>query len=317
MKALITTIPFAEKNELPLKLLEEAGVDYLINPTGKKYTEEELAGVIADFDYIVAGTEPITEHVMNQAKNLKLIARVGIGLDSIDLQAAAKKDIKVSFTPDAPAPAVSELTIGLMISLLRHTHVSNLHMHNSNWYRYLGRRISEVTVGLIGVGRIGKGVTQRLAALGCKRVLGNDLNKDDSDINSIKNFQWVDKDVIYREADVISIHAPLTNETRHMIAKDELNNMKHDAVLINTARGGIVNEDDLYCVMIDGHLSGAAIDVFEREPYKGRLNEIDRCLLTSHIGPMTADCRSQMEIEAVQEVVRFVKGEELLCPVSM
>ena len=119
MKALITTVPFAEKNKLPLELLKSSGIEYLINPLNKKLTEKELIKLIPDFDVVIAGTEPITKNVINNAPNLKMISRVGIGLDSVDLVSAKKNGIRVSYTPDAPAPAVAELTMGLIFSLLR------------------------------------------------------------------------------------------------------------------------------------------------------------------------------------------------------
>ena len=124
-KVLITTVPFGEKNLLPLELLDNANITYLINPFNKKLTEDQLTDMVTDYDAIIAGTETITEKVMNQASHLKLISRVGIGLDSIDLPAAQKRGIKVSYTPDAPALAVAEMTIGLMLSLLRLVHLSN------------------------------------------------------------------------------------------------------------------------------------------------------------------------------------------------
>ena len=161
-KILITTIPFGEKNRLPFELLENAGIEYLINPFNKKITENQLAEIIMSFDAIIAGTEPITEKVMERASNLKLISRVGIGLDSVDLLAAQKRGIKVSYTPDAPAPAVAELTLGLMLTLLRSVHVSNSQMHQGLWYRYYGRRLEEVTVGIIGMGRIGTRVLSKM-----------------------------------------------------------------------------------------------------------------------------------------------------------
>src|SRR5437660_4917706 len=141
-KALITTVPFADKNRLPLEQLESAGIDYFINPLGRRLKEEELAEMAADFDVLIAGTEPITEHVMSRASRLKLISRVGIGLDSVDLLAAEKRGIAVSYTPDAPAPAVAELTLALMLSLLRSVHVVNLQMHPAHWQRHLRRRLA-------------------------------------------------------------------------------------------------------------------------------------------------------------------------------
>ena len=130
-KVLITSVPFGEKNRFPIELLENAGIEYLINPLNKKLTEGQLSDMVTDFDAIIAGTEPITEKVMELAGKLKLISRVGIGLDSIDLLAAQKRGIKVSYTPDAPAPAVAELTIGLMLSMLRSVHLSNSQIHQS------------------------------------------------------------------------------------------------------------------------------------------------------------------------------------------
>ncbi len=133
-KALITTVPYGSRSRLSLENLESAGVDYLINPIGRKLKEDELAEMVADFDVIIAGTEPITEKVMARAPNLKLISRVGIGLDSVDLLAAESRGIKVCYTPDAPAPAVAELTIGMMLSLLRSVHLANAQMHRGEWH---------------------------------------------------------------------------------------------------------------------------------------------------------------------------------------
>ena len=174
-KILITTIPFADKNNLPLELLKSVGAEVTINPIGRKLKEEELVELVGDYDILIAGTEPITSKVLHKAKKLKLISRVGIGLDSVDLAEAKKRGILVSYTPDAPAPAVAELTMGLMLSLLRNIHLSNIEMHRGQWYRYFGRRIPEITIGVIGVGRIGGGVLRRLSSFGTPRTLVNDI----------------------------------------------------------------------------------------------------------------------------------------------
>jgi D-3-phosphoglycerate dehydrogenase / 2-oxoglutarate reductase len=313
-KTLITTVPFADKNRLPLELLEKANIDYLINPLNKKLTEDELADMVSDFDVIIAGTEPITKKVMDAATNLKMISRVGIGLDSVDLLEAEKRGIVVSYTPDAPAPAVAELTIGLMLTLLRSVQLSNMEMHNGKWHRFFGRRLSEVTIGIIGVGRIGAGLIEHLKGFGSINILLNDTGPCSQDWNNIEkeyNIEWEDKEVIYQQADIITIHTPLTAQTKNMIKKEQLLSMKEDAIIINTARGGIINEDDLYEVMQAGHLSGAAIDVFDFEPYAGKLREIDRCILTAHMGSMSIDCRTRMEIEATEEAVRSLTGQPL------
>ncbi len=309
-RALITTVPFADRNRLPLDILEAAGVEYVVNPLGRKLKEEELAQMACEFDVLIAGTEPITARVMASATKLKLISRVGIGLDSVDLIEAQKRGIQVSYTPDAPAPAVAELTMGLMFSLLRSIHVANSQLHQGHWKRLYGRRIAEVTVGIIGVGRIGGRVLRRIPVFGTPRVLANDLKPDFKVAPELK-VDWVGKEEIYRQADLITVHVPLTAQTKNMIRREHLLMMKPDALLINSARGGIVNERDLYEVMSQGHLGGAAIDVFDHEPYSGDLCKIERCLLTAHMGSMSVDCRTRMEIEATEEAVRFAGGQPL------
>ena len=312
MKVLITTVPFGEINRTPLDLLEKNKIEYLINPLNKKLTSNELAEIVTDFDVIIAGTEQITKEVMDKATNLKMISRVGIGLDSVDLLEAEKRNINLSYTPDAPAPAVAELTIGMMLVLLRSMHVSNSQMHSGAWYRFFGKRLSEVTIGVIGLGRIGLGVLRHLKGFGSPRILVNDVyTNQKKNISQEFNVEWVEKEKIYQEADIVSLHLPLTSLTKNLIQKKQLLSMKKDAIIINTSRGGIINENDLYNVMHSGHLSGAAVDVFENEPYNGPLKKIERCLLTSHMGSMSVDCRVKMEIEATEEVIRYLLGKDL------
>ena len=138
MKVLVTTIPFGSYDREPLKILEQANIDYLINPFERKISEKELAGIISDFDALIAGTEPITDFVLTKAKKLKIIARVGVGYNNINLKTAKEKSIKITYTPNGPDAAVTDLTIGLMYSLLRATHVSNLKLHQGIWERSIG-----------------------------------------------------------------------------------------------------------------------------------------------------------------------------------
>jgi D-3-phosphoglycerate dehydrogenase / 2-oxoglutarate reductase len=309
-KVLITTVPFGDKNKLPFDLLKDTGIEYLVNPKNKKLKEEELIEMIGDFDVVIAGTEQITAKVMGFASKLKMISRVGIGLDSVDLLEAERRGIIVSYTPDAPAPSVAELTIGLLITLLRSVQLSNIQMHNGHWNRYFGKRIAHSTIGVIGLGRIGSRVLNKLSVFGTPRLLVNDLAFV-SDLDRKYKLEWVDKETIYKESDVITLHVPLTKETNNMVTKKQLKMMKSDAIIINTCRGGVVNEVDLYNVMKTGHLSGAAIDVFKQEPYDGPLKKIERCLLTAHMGSMSLDCRNRMELEATQEAIRFLTNQEL------
>ena len=312
MRVLITTIPFSDKDKRPLELLNKAGAEVVINPLGRKLKEADLVELISDVDVLIAGTESITEQVLEVATQLKLISRVGIGLDSVDLLAARQRGIEVCYTPDAPSAAVAELTIGLMIDLLRSVQVSNHRIHRGEWYRYLGRRLSEVTIGIIGAGRIGSRVIRHLAGFDCNRILVND---SDSSLvlpgHPNCSVERSEKDVIYRDADIISIHVPLTAQTRNLVSRKEISSMRPGTLLINTARGGIINEQDLFNALESGHIAGAAIDVFEQEPYDGDLTSLDQCLLTAHMGSMSVDCRVRMEIEATEEAVRFITGELL------
>jgi len=310
---LITTVPFAERDSKPIDLLNANNISFTINPLNKKLTESELLGLVSDYDAIIAGTEDITSKVLDKAKKLKFISRVGIGLDSVDLHAARNKKIEVSYTPDAPSSAVAELTIGLMISLLRSLHLSNLEMHSGNWQRFFGKRLSEVTVGIIGHGRIGKQVLRHLTGFNSPRVLINDLEMGQQ--IDYENFKWCSKEEIYRNSDIISLHLPLTIKTKNMIGRDEMELMKNSVYLLNTSRGGIINEDALSEFLENGKIAGAAVDVFMKEPYDGPLNKINNCLLTSHMGSMSIDCRTRMEIEATEEVIRFFNNEELKGPV--
>lgn len=308
-KVLVTTIPFGEVNRRPLELLDEAGVNYLINPIGRKLREGELGELIGDVEALIAGTEPITARVLEQAPRLRLISRVGIGLDSVDLVAARRRNIQVTYTPDAPAPAVAELVMGLILSTLRRIPNADRRMRNGIWHRFMGRRVEELTVGVVGVGRVGKRVIRHLSGFG-SRILANDLEPD-RDFGAKYDVEWMDKEALYRTADIITLHLPLTPLTKRLITEKELGAMKPGAVLINTSRGNMIDERSLAEALRSNRLAGAAIDVFQQEPYSGPLTNLENCLLTCHMGSMSLDCRLRMELEATEEVVRFLKGEPL------
>lgn len=182
-------------------------------------------------------------------------------------------------------------------------------MRGGVWHRFIGRRLSELTVGVIGVGRVGKRVIQHLQGFAPK-ILANDLSPDD-EFGALHQLHWVDKETIYKEADVITLHLPLTPTTRNLIGSREIAQMKPEAVLINTSRGGMVNEHDLAVALKAGWLAGAALDVFAQEPYSGELVAVENCLLTCHMGSMSRDCRARMELEATEEAIRYLKGEPL------
>ncbi|MBI5032974.1 MAG: hypothetical protein HZB51_20830 [Chloroflexi bacterium] len=310
-RVLVTTVPFGQPNRYPIDLLARDKVEYIINPIGRRLKEEELAEMIGDFGILIAGTEPITAKVMQAAPNLRLISRVGIGLDSVDLQAARARGIQVTYTPDAPSPAVAELAVGLMIGLLRDIPGADRTMRNGVWHRFMGQRLAEMTIGVLGMGRIGKKVIAHLnGGFPGVRILVNDLAPD-VDFGNAHHVRWTDKETIFREADIITLHLPLTPLTKNLIGAREIEMMKPSALLVNTARGNMIVEHDLATALKSGRIAGAAIDVFEREPYSGELATLDRCILTCHMGSMSQDCRARMEIEATEEVIRFLRSEPL------
>jgi D-3-phosphoglycerate dehydrogenase len=312
-RVLVTTHPFGEIDRDPIELLETEGIPFTPNPFQRRLREEELADMIEPYEALIAGTEPITEAVLSKAINLRLIARVGIGLDSVALRAARSRGIAVTYTPSAPSPAVAELAMAQMLALLRKTQSVNREIRDGAWHRRIGRRLGLMTVGIIGVGRIGKLIIGHLRNWS-PRILANDLIRD-SEFSKHSGCVWTDVDTIYRDADIISLHVPLTARTRRMIGKRELDMMKPDAILINTARGELVDEAALADTLRSRPAFSAALDVFEEEPYTGELATLDNCILSAHMGSATRDCRLRMELEAAQEVVRYFRNEPFAIPV--
>lgn len=312
MKILITTVPFGEFDATPLDLLNAAAneAQFVLNPIGRKLKEGELAELAPEYDILIAGTEPITRRVMEAAPKLKLISRVGIGLDSVDVHAARELGIAVSYTPDAPAPAVAELTMAHMLNLLRHLPIIDRKMRGGTWHRMTGERLALQTVGIVGTGRIGSRVLRHLQGFAPARILVHDLQPT-TEMYARYNAEHVDKETLYREADIISLHVPLTRQTRGMISEREMAMMKPTVRLINTARGGIIHEGDLHTALVEKRIAGAAIDVFEEEPYTGPLTTVENCFISCHMGSMTQDCRAKMELGATEEALRFVRGEQL------
>ncbi len=311
-RVLVTTVPFASYKNTPIRLLENNNIPFILNPFDRKLTEADLKSLIPEFNILIAGTEPITASVIDAGKQLKLISRVGVGLDSVDLLHCSRKDIKVSYTPEAPVPAVAELTMGLILNLLRSVHLANNGMHEGKWKRFFGTRLAESIVGIVGAGRIGSAVINHLIPFNPKKILVNDVTDISINMRQSEKIHQTSLKYLLSESDIVSLHVPLTESTRSLIGKEQLHLMKKGAYIINTARGGIINENDLYNALSQNHISGAAVDVFEDEPYSGPLKNLHNCLLTAHMGSMSVDCRAEMEIRATENVVSFVKTNELI-----
>ena len=301
---LIATTPFGEVDPASLEVLKDAGFECVLNPYGRCLSEEELIALMPNVDALVAGTEPITSRVLDSAPRLRIISRVGVGLDNVDLLAARLRNLAVAYTPEAPCDAVAEITLGLMLCLARGIHQANTLAHAGQWERILGWRLGDLTIGVVGVGRIGKALIHLLKGFGSS-VLANDLRPSDLP----QNVEWVDKETLYRQADIVTLHVPLTSQTRGLVGSSELALMKPSAALVNTSRGGVVDEASLARALRTMRLRAAAIDVFCNEPYNGELARLNNCLITCHMGSMAADCRFRMEYEAARNVVSFFRGE--------
>ncbi|EMJ96545.1 phosphoglycerate dehydrogenase [Leptospira alstonii] len=314
-KIFISTYPFGNHDSEPLDLLNQTGWEITTNPLKRKLKSTEVAEIAKDVDGIIAGTEDLTP-LIEANPGLKFISRVGIGLDSVPLSLCKERKIRVSYTPDAVTKAVVELTIGLMVSITRYIPNADRELRKGNWSRFTGKRLGESVVGLIGLGRVGMNVLKILSSFSPKKILINDLIDKSTEVERILSplgipFFFVEKDEIYANSDVVSLHIPLTKYTKNLIDSKELKTFKKDSFLINTARGGIVNEAALYEALKNESIGGAAIDVFEEEPYKGNLRELENALLTQHMGSCSYDCRLLMERGAAEEIIRFFKGEPL------
>jgi len=310
MKVYISTDPFSSTSVEPEKLLRYGGFEVRKNRFGRKITSEELAEELQDSEVLIAGTEKITREVLESAPKLRLISRVGIGLDGIDFELCREFGVKVAYTPDAPTLAVAELTLGLILDCARHISETSCKLKTAGlWKRHMGALLNGKTMGLFGMGRIGKSVVHLLAGFNVK-FLVHDINPDIA-YARLQNVQLVSKVEVLKYSDVVSVHLPLTDQTLNYISNNELSLMQKHAILVNTARGGIVNEADLYKALKSREIAYAAVDVFENEPYMGPLRELENCILTCHMGASTCDSRSDMEIQAVQEVIRFSHGHAL------
>lgn len=274
------------------------GLNIIKNPYGRKLTEEEVDSLIQEYKPagIIAGVEPLTRRVLERADGLKIISRYGVGLDSIDLTAAKSLGIMVMNTPDAPTTAVAELTLGLILGILRHIHQMDAGIRRKGWMRPPGSQLSGKTVGIVGCGRIGTRVAKFLGGFDCS-VIGYDPFVKQNEYIKMHTLEKV-----IQQSDIITLHIPLTPENCHIFNADRIGGMKNGALLINAGRGGLIDEEALYKALKTGKLAGAALDCYEGEPYRGPLAELDNVLLTCHAGSNTVETRKIMERQALENL---------------
>lgn len=309
MKVFVSTHPFSTTSAEPMRLLNYNQFDVRLNPLEHKITTQELAREIGDAEILIAGTEKITEEVHKNAPNLKLISRVGIGLDGIDFELCKKYGVRVAYTPDAPTLAVAELCVGMVLDLARKITNTDKQIRQGTWNRHMGTLLYGKTIGIFGMGRIGKSLIHLLSPFNVKFLI-HDLDPDLA-LGRLHQVKFSTKVEVLKYSDIISVNLPLKDNTYDYITSKEFDLMQSHATIINTARGGIINEDDLYTALKNNLIAGAAVDVFEKEPYVGPLCELDNCLLTCHMGASTIDSRTDMEVQAVEEAIRFKDNEPL------
>ena len=306
MQVLISTSSFNLANFAQLSDLEKAGVEVKLNPFAARLTEKQAIDLLGtDTIGLIAGLEPLTKNVLQAAKSLKVIARVGTGLDSVDLVAAKELEIIVLNTPDAPTKAVAELTIAHILGLLRHLSQADRQIRNGIWKGLMGSLLETKTVGIVGFGRIGKRVATLLSAFGASVLISDAQVKSD-------DFQNVGLDELCTRSDIVSLHLPYSEATHHIIDEKRINLMKKGSFIVNISRGGLVDEAMLLVALKSGHLAGAALDCFEQEPYEGELRNLENVQITAHMGSYARETRDLMEQEASRLLVNALHEENLL-----
>jgi len=306
-KVLISPSSFGQCGTEPLDLLTKAGFETIVNPYGRRLTADEVVGLAHECVGIVAGLEPLDREVLDQLPSLRCISRVGVGMDNVDLQTAAAKGVEVRNTPDGPTQAVAELALGLTLALLRRIPQADRNLRDGIWQKEMGSLLHEKTVGVVGLGRIGRRVAELFLALGCVVVATDPI----ADHDWLKNHSvsLIPLNDLLSRSDIITLHLAHEPGAGPVIGVEEIHRMKKTAYLINTARGEVLDEEALYNALNEQRIRGAAFDVFRVEPYHGPLIELDNIILTPHLGPYAREGRLRMEVAAVQNLLNVLLSE--------
>jgi len=308
IKVVITPRSFAATSPLPLKVLEERGYTIVRNPLDRPLNADELLELVRDADALIVGIDKVTRQVIENAPRLKVISKYGVGVDNIDLEAAAEKGITVTNTPEVNTEAVADLAVGLMLAAARQIPQADASMRQGQWKKFMGMALFGKTVGILGTGRIGRAVARRLRGFNTKLLL-YDVRPDLSFAAEVHG-EYVELARVLREADYVSVHLPLLPETRNLIREQELKLMKPNAVLINTSRGGIVEEKALVRALRERWIRAAALDVFAEEPPRDRdLLNLESAVFTPHIGAYTEEAVLLMGLEAAENVISVLEGK--------
>lgn len=308
-RIVITTSTFDLANFREREVVEAAGYEVVLNPRGQRLTEAEVtellkSGVVG----MIAGVEPLTRPVLEGAPSLKVIARCGAGVDNVDLDAARSLGITVCSTPDAPTRAVAELTVAHILSLARRVAESDRSIRRGSWQPFKGSLIASQTIGIVGFGRIGRMVARLLSAFEA-RLLACDVAFAH---NTPGSPEFMPLPALLAQSNIVTLHVPYTAATHHLIDANAISGMKQGALLVNVARGGLIDEPALLQALRSGRLGGAALDCFEQEPYAGPLLECENLQASAHMGSYAREARAIMETEASAALVAGLRQHSLL-----
>lgn len=307
-KVLITSRSFGRVSDKPLQILKDAGIDYTL--MGADFDERKFRELVPDYDALIIGAHKFYPEDMKRCPNLKIICKHGTGLDNIYLDTAKELGITVTNVPAMNSNAVADLAFGHILNASRGISIANARVHAGEWKTYTGRDVYKKVLGLAGFGAIAKNVARRARGFSMQVLAYDPYVKEVPD--EFRDYvRLVDFDRLIKESDIISIHVPLTAETRNLFNKQAIYGMKKEAYLINTSRGGIIDEADLYECMKNGHLSAAALDVAEVEPMErdNPLLTLENVTVTPHMGMYSVEALSAVSIVCAQNVVKKLHGE--------
>lgn len=307
-KVLVAATSFARSSKEPLEVLRQEKIQIDINKRGRPFKESELLEIIEDYDGVIVGVDPFTEAVIERGKRLKVIAKHGVGVDNIDIKTATKKGIYVTITPGANEQAVADHTFALILALVRKIHLADPLTREGKWPRLIGMEVWGKKLGVVGLGRIGKNVVKRAKGFNMQ-IYACDPVVDKAFCERYK-VKIVDLETIFKESDIITLHAPLTESTRHLVNEKMLGLMKDSALLINTARGGLVDEEALFKALEEKKIGGAALDCFSKEPPDENFSlfKLDNVIVTPHIASYTREANRNMGIMAARSVIDALSG---------
>lgn len=303
-KILIALQSFSAYGPEPMQALRDSGHHIVQNTLGRRLVACDIVPLAKEVEGIIAGVEPYTASVLAQLPKLKCISRAGVGIDNIDLEFAKQNGITILNTPDVVIQPVAELTIAMLFDLLRRLTFHTQQLREGNWVKLSGRLLSSCTVGVIGAGAIGRRVARCLRQLGAK-VVCYDIHPD---LNWARenDLMFLDLPELLDASDVVTLHVAASAEHPFSFSHAHFKLMKAGACFINTSRGAFVDEDALFDHLKSGHLSGAALDVFSEEPYRGKLLNLDNVILTPHIATLTDASRLEMELNATQNLLSYL-----------